>query len=217
MADWCAYVRERLGSLRCAQAEKEEIAAELAGHLEERYAVLRTEGMSEEEAFARTCALAGNWEELRQGIVLARQEGNMHRRVRQIWVPSLVTLVSSWGVLALLIWATVITNRDEPRGVILYVPWLLLLPVIGAAGAHLSRRAGGAGWRVYLAGIFPALAAAIVFMVVLPFAFASGIDPKAVPGFTLAALAPAVGVSVILPGILLCTGVALQSLRKMRG
>ena len=141
----------------------------------------------------------------------------MHGRVRQIWIPSLVTLVSSWGVLALLIWATVITHRDEPRGVILYVPWLLLLPVIGEAGAHLSRRAGGAGWRVYLAGTFPALAAAIVFLIVLPFAFASGIDPSAVPGFTFAALASMVSTSVILPGILLCLGVALESLREMRG
>jgi hypothetical protein len=211
MPDWRAYVRDRLGSLRCAQAEKEEIATELAGHLEERYAVLRTEGMSEEEAFARTCALAGNWEELRQGIVLARQEGNVHKRVRQIWIPGLVTLVSSWGVLALLIWATVITHRGEP------LPWLLLLPVIGAAGAYLSRRAGGAGWRVYLAGTFPALAAAIVFLIVLPFAFASGIDPSAVPGFTFAALASTVATSVILPGILLCLGVASESLRKMRG
>ena len=217
MPDWRFYVRDHLGSLCLPQTAEEEVVGELAGHLEELYAALRAEGVPEEKAVSQTCARAGNWEELRRGIVLARQEESMQDRVRQIWVPSLVTLVSSWGALALLIWAAVTTHPSDPRGVILYLPWLLLLPVIGAVGGYLSRRARGTGWRVYLAGTFPALAAAIVFLLTIPSAFAFGINPKAVPGFRFAEVAAAAINWVILPGIALCMGVALQGLRKMQG
>lgn len=217
MPDWPKYVREHLGSLRLDRAEAEDVAGKLAGHLEECFEELRVKGVGAEEAFRQTCALAGDWQELRRRIVSSKQEGSMHDRMKQIWIPSLATLVSSWGALALLIWAEVITHRGVSRGVILYLPWLLLSPVIGVAGAFLSRRAGGTGWRVYLAGTFPALAAAIVFLLVLPLAFASGIDPKAVPGFTFAALTPVVAGSVILPGIALWVGVELYGrLRSQR-
>jgi hypothetical protein len=40
-----------------------------------------------------------------------------------------------------LIWAgapPLIWNHEEPRSAILYVPWLLLLPFIGAMGGYLS-------------------------------------------------------------------------------
>jgi len=102
MPDWHAHVRDHLGSLCRAQAEEEEVTDELAGHLEECYVALRANGIPEEEAFAQTCARAGKWEELRRGIVSAKQEGTMSVRVRQIWVPGLVTLLSSYIVLALL-------------------------------------------------------------------------------------------------------------------
>lgn len=216
MPDWRAYVWEHLGPLGEVQAEREQIANELAAHLEECYEELRAKGVGAEEAFLRTRTQAGDWEELGHRIVSAKQEGSMHDRVRQIWVPSLAALGSSWGALALLIWAEVISHPGKLHGVMLYEPWLLLLPAIGAVGGYLCRRAGGTGWRVYLAGMFPALAGAIVFLLVLPFAFAWGIDPKAVPGFTFAALAPMVANSVILPGIALWVGVELQNRFRLR-
>jgi hypothetical protein len=119
------------------------------------------------------------------------------------------------GCLALLIWAgtqPVISHPGESRSVILYIPWLLGLPVIGAAGGYLSRRAHGTGWRAYLAGTFPALAIAVIFFVTFPFALV--IDPQVVPEFKLSALATMTLSWVILPGIALCMGVALQGLRK---
>jgi hypothetical protein len=216
MPDWRTYVKDHLSSLRLSRAETEDVTVELAEHLEEFYEALLAKGLSDEEAFSRTCVQAGNWKKLQRGVISAKEEGAMIDRVMQIWLPSLATLVSSWGVLALFIWTEVITHR-EPRGVVLFMPWLLLLPAIGAAGGYLCRRAGGTGWRVYLAGTFPALAGAIVFLVVLPFAFAWGIDAKAVPGFTFTAVAPAVANSVILPGLALYAGVVLQGLRKEKG
>jgi hypothetical protein len=95
-------VRERLASLSGLQAEREQIVSELAGHLEEHYASLLSNGVAEEEAVLQTCARIGNWQALNKGILSAKQEGTMTDRVRQIWVPSLVTLLTSYIVLAVL-------------------------------------------------------------------------------------------------------------------
>jgi hypothetical protein len=171
--------------------------------------------MAEEDAFLQTCARAGNWKELRRELFLAKREGTMDERVKQIWIPSLVTLLSAWVALALLIWAgtqPVILHPGRARSVISYIPWLLGLPLIGAAGGYLSRRAHGTGWRAYLAGTFPALAIAAIFLLTFPFAFVT--DPQVVPEFKLSALAAMTLSWVILPGIALCIGVALQGLRK---
>jgi hypothetical protein len=46
--------------------------------------------------------------------------------------------------------------------------WLALLPLCGAAGAYLSRRAGGASLNCLVAGTFPALAMLGVFCLLLP-------------------------------------------------
>jgi hypothetical protein len=215
MRDWRAYVNERLGSERMAQ--RAEVADELAAHLEECYSTLRAEGLPEEEAYAWTCVRAGDWEQLRREMISAKQEGTIMDRVRQIWVPSLVTLLASFGSMAVLIGAGVqpiVSHPGEPRGIILYLPWLLALPLIGAAGAYLSRRAQGSGWRVYLAGAFPALAILTAVLLILPFRLA--IDPYVVHDFETRALASVILSWTILPGISLCTGVALEGLRKSR-
>jgi len=218
MADWRAYVREHLGSLHETQVQQEEVASELAGHMEEYYEALRVRGLGDEEAFAQTCARAGKWEELRRGIISAKQEGSMADRVRQFWVPSLVTLACSWGALAILIWAEVrplTTHPGKPGSVILYVPWLFCLPLIGALGGYLSRRAQGSVWRIYVAGLFPALAVVPVFLLTFPFAFVA--DPQVAPDFRFTALVATTISWVILPGIALCLGVALQGLSKAQG
>jgi hypothetical protein len=215
MRDWHAFVQERLGSLHGVQREREQITSELAGHLEEHYEALQAKGLGEEEAFAQTCARAGDWEEMRRGIASATQEGTVQDRIRQIWIPSLVTLVSSGAVLSLLIWTgarPIISHPGEPRGVILYVPWLLLLPLIGAVAGYLSRRAQATGWRAYVAGLFPALAMGLVMMLIFPFAFV--INPQVAPQFKFISLMAMIVSWVIVPGIALCTGVVLQSLWK---
>jgi len=215
MRDRYAYVQSHLGSLGVARVKQEEVVAELAAHLEEYYSSLRSTGMAEEDAFLQTCARAGNCKELRRELFLVQREGTMHERLKQIWIPSLVTLLSAWVALALPICAgtqPVILHPGGARSVISYIPWLLGLPLIGAAGGYLSRRANGTEWHAYLVGTFPALAIAATFLLIFPFAFV--IDPQVVPDFKLSALA-AMNLSwVILPGIALCIGVALQGLRK---
>jgi hypothetical protein len=216
MRDWRAYVRERLGPLQLERSVAEDVAAELAAHLEECYSALRAQGLPDEKAYAWTCVRAGNWEELQSEVIAAKREGMMNERVKQIWVPGLVTLLTSWVLLAVLIWAGVqpiISHLGEPRGVIVYLPWLIVLPLIGAAGSYLSRRAQAKGWRLYLAGTFPALAVLAVFVLVLPFRLI--IDPFVVHDFELKALLTATLSWVILPGLALFLGVALAGFRKL--
>jgi hypothetical protein len=214
MHDWHAYARHHLGSICLSPANEEQVALELAGHLEEFYAVLRAKGMSDEEAFSETCARAGNWEELRSGIVGAMNEETMHDRIKQIWIPAAVTFFASYIVLALFEWVRIrflISYPGEPRGVAFYLPWLLLLPLIGASGAYLSRRAQGDGWRVYLAASFPVLVLGALFLTIFLVVFA--MNPQGLHTKATALVTVMVG-WVLLPGIALCTGVALQGLRK---
>jgi hypothetical protein len=221
MRDWRAYVEGRLGALRLEQVEAEEVVRELAGHLEECYEALRAQGVGEEEAFGRACAVAGNWAELRRGVISAK-EGRMSDRVKQIWIPSLVTLFVGWAVLGVVVWSGTNPWKEydsAPRRVdletlaavvIWYWPWLLSLPFIGAAGAYLSRRAKATGWRVYLSATFPVLAVAVVFAVTFPFALV--VDTQVAPFFKVTSMLANVVSWMVLPGIALCLGVALQSM-----
>lgn len=219
MRDWRRHVKQHLRPIELAglKGQDEEIVSELAEHLEECYTALCGAGVEEEQAHLQTCAQVGDWEELRRGIALAKQEGTMQDRVRQFWLPSLVTLFSASAVLAVLIWAGVqplMTHPAEPRGLIVYLPWLLVLPFVGAAGSYLSRRARATGWRVYVAGAFPAVAIALLFLLILPWSFI--VDPHVVPAFRFTALAAGTVSWVILPGVALAIGVALQGLRTPR-
>jgi len=225
MRDWRTYVESRLGGLRLEQAETDEVVRELAGHLEECYEALLAEGVSEGEAFSQTCAQAGNWAELRQGVVAAKEDG-MSDRVKQIWMPSLVTLFAGWGVLGLVLWSKTQPWKeyDAASGrvdlgilatfVIRYWPWLLSLPFIGAAGAYLSRRANASGWRVYLSGVFPVLGVAVVFAVTFPFAFV--VDKQVAPFFNVTSMLANVVNWIVLPGAALWLGVALQGMFARR-
>lgn len=232
MRDWRAYVDERLHAVTIKH--RAEVVAELAAHLEECYSALRAQGLPDEEACAWTCARAGDWDELRLGIIAAKETRTMSDRVKQIWIPSLLTLVVGWAVLGMAIWSgspPLIweswheARRGVARGdflgvasfahlyppmVIVYWPWLISLPVIGAVGAYLSRRAKATGWRVYVSGAFPLLAIAVVFAVTLP--FASMVDPQVVPFFKSSSIVANLVSWLVLPGIALWIGIALQGM-----
>ncbi|MGB2662998.1 MAG: hypothetical protein WAK48_03270 [Candidatus Acidiferrum sp.] len=54
MPEWQELVRHRLSGLALNAAEKDEIYAELAAHLEESYEVFCAEGLPQREAVQRT-------------------------------------------------------------------------------------------------------------------------------------------------------------------
>jgi hypothetical protein len=173
MPDWQKLVRKRLRGLSLHSTERDDVHTELAAHLEDAYDSLLRNGMSESEAAKRTLCLANDWQDLRREINASRRgEDAMTNRVTQLWLPGLLTFALSMGLLE-------IAEKFGPRPIVLellkgtppfmlYPSWLMILPLVGALGAYLSKRAGGSARMVLVSSVFPALPYAVVFMIAIP-------------------------------------------------
>lgn len=176
MPDWQELVRQRLSGLALDAAEKDEVHAELAAHLEEACEGFVRQGVSESEALRRTLAEVKDWQDLRRRIQGAKEKENlMTKRVSQFWLPGFLTLLLSMSLLMLIqffgpqpyiparsSWTTI-----APAPVI-YIPWLLSLPLIGAMGAYQCSRAGGSQRLVFYSILFPVLPYLTFFLLGLP-------------------------------------------------
>ena len=174
MPDWQELVRQRLAGLELDSAEKEEVQAELAAHLEESYEAFCKQGLRESEAVRRTFEQVSNWHELRRKISAAkRREHPMKKRAQELWIPGFLTLILSMLFLATL-QKTGFRLRIVGSGsgaVFFYVPWLASLPFLGALGARLSSRGGASLTTALLASCFPVLALGTAFLLMLPIGF----------------------------------------------
>jgi len=177
MRDWEAFVEGHLTGLALEPAEGAEVIAGLAAHLAESCEELRRQGMTEEEAVKRTLSQVEDWQNLCQKIESAKTKENiMTNRVKQFWLPSLVTMLLTMGLLALIQifgpnpWMVARKNAWSliaPVAVI-YLPWLLSLPLVGALGASLSFRSGGSQRAVFSSIVFPVLPYLVFFLLALP-------------------------------------------------
>src|SRR5713226_1542444 len=172
MADWQKLVRQRLSGLALDAAEMDEVHAELAAHLEDFYESLRTKGLPEQAAIQQTLAQVANWPDLRRKILIAKKGRDfMKKRLHQLWIPGFLTLILSMVFLVTLqelgLQPRIVSLRG-PGSALLYLPWLLSLPFLGALGAFLSSRAGGSRRTVLLATTFPALALTAAFLLMFP-------------------------------------------------
>ena len=174
MPDWQELVRHSLSGLALDAEEKDGVQVELATHLEESYESLRTKGLPEQAAMKQTLAQVADWQDLRRRIQIARtmKENIMNDRVRQLWLPGLLTFALSMGLLELV-------EKFGPRPIVLdldkgtpvlmfYTSWLLALPLAGAMGALLSRRAGGSPRTLAISSVFPVLPFGVVFLIAIP-------------------------------------------------
>src|SRR5216683_5067751 len=158
MRDWETLVERQLNGMALEPAESAEVIAELAAHLAETCEELRKQGMTEDEAARRSISQVEDWQKLSRMIQAARTKENiMTSRVKQFWFPSLLTLLLSMGLLMLIQvfgpnpWLVARKNGWSlvaPVAVV-YLPWLLSLPLIGAMGAYLSNRGGGSQRAVF--------------------------------------------------------------------
>jgi hypothetical protein len=174
MRDYRKYVQRRLEAMSLPVEERRAVVEEIAAHLEESFLAFRLHGVSESDAHARTLQLAGDWGTLCLGVVSAKREESMQNRVKQFWVPGLVTLLLSALFLMVLqrtAYQPRIYSWSQPGTIILYVPWVLCLPVTGALGAYLSRRVEGRGLATWLSSVFPAAAILTFFLALFPLAF----------------------------------------------
>ena len=182
MRDWEGLVRTKLEGLILKPQEKRDVIAELAAHLEESCETLRVEGLPEREAIRQALSEISDWGDLANEICKAkRKEHSMNSRVKRFWLPGLLTFLISMSLLAAIeqfapkLSARHTGGRAEfvrtMPSLLVYIPWLMLLPLIGAMGAHLSNRAGGSVRTVLASSIFPILPALASFAIMLPGAF----------------------------------------------
>jgi hypothetical protein len=184
MPDWEALVSARLGPVDGDERQRAEIIGELAGHLEDVYLQIRTQGLAESAAVQETLAQVADWEELARRIRLAkREEGIMNERAKGYWLPGLVCFTASMVLLMALQLSFPIQLPLYPKSCLTppevglthslcglwdtqmnpytvavpYMLWLLAQPIFGALGAYLSRRGGGERRARMVAGVFPAL------------------------------------------------------------
>ena len=88
----------------------------------------------------------------------------VNTRTTTFWLPALASLTAAMVCLAISTFAG-LQPRFVARGLatsVVYIPWLLMLPLCGAAGGYLSRRAGGERRACLSAGLFPVIALAIL-------------------------------------------------------
>lgn len=209
MPDWRELVRQRLAGLSLQPEERDEVIAELAAHLDETFEGLRRRGFAEEDAAQRCLSEVTDWHDLRRKIQTARRRENiMSNRIMQLWLPGLLTFVISTGALALLQkfgpkpW--VLARSGGFPLAVLYIPWFLSLPLIGAMGAYLSHRAGGSRRAVFSSIVFPVLPFLASILVVLPVSliFDRFIAHNTAPMFAFMALLG----WVLAPGVALIAG-----------
>ncbi len=179
MRDWKALVRRRLGKLNLAAAQQEEVISELASHLEDLVEDHLALGLSEPDAIARSLDEVANWRALSKRIQRTKYEEElMNARVRNLWLPGFVCLVSAMALVMILgsIGVRPHLLAVGSLSVALYLPWLAL-PLLGAATSYWSRRAGGQCSARIAAALFPAFATLAVccFVVITSAIF----EPKA--------------------------------------
>ncbi len=172
MPDWRQLVNEHLAALVLDPHDRAEVIEELAAHLDETFVDLRRRGFTEEHAAKRCLSEVHDWRDLRRKIQIARRkEDPMTNRVKQLWLPGLVTFVLSMGFLAL---AQIfgpkpwILTWGHPPVALFYLPWLFSLPLVGAVGAYLSHRAGGSRRAIFSSIVFPVLPFLAATLIALP-------------------------------------------------
>lgn len=224
MPDWKREAERRLEDTKYPAADREEVARELAGYLEDLCSDARHSGL--DESAASDCALTELNNDARLGAKLrgARKENPMHvnDRTKHFWLSGMTMLFASAGLVSVLRlgglqpYLPVVWLHGGPRDphaiywpLIIYYPWLCTLPFFGAAGAYWSGRAGGSRAVQAVAGFFSIF---VLFAILLTVLFASfvigGLIGDVSASNTLFPECAGVLVSwVVIPGVALLLGV----------
>ncbi len=198
VTDWIRYVQQNLGPIGLPTECEQEIVTELATHFED----MGTPAAADDPV--------ADWTALRRDIRRAK-ELSMRDRLQNFWLPGLAT-----GVLAAYLLTFMQKLGMRPiviftynTQIVLYLPWLIALPVVGAMGAYWSRQKGGNPSVRLLTAIFPSLALAVPSCVMmLGTVGAAFFYPGTVErlSFLAAAFPLFVGVWMVAPGAALALG-----------
>ena len=217
MRDWRSEASGMLANSKLAPAERDEVSRELAGYLEDLCSDAPAHGL--DDSAAMQIAAAELHEDRHLGVHLyrARKENAMNDRTKHLWLPGSIILLASAAALVLFdfagfspyfprAWAGNV--GAEPflhDSLMIYVPWLCVLPFLGAAGAYWSRRTGSGPALRIAVGMFPAFVFLATFLVWVPICVTIDALPPA--KIFLPAFAGLILSWVVIPGAALLLGV----------
>ncbi|HUA16408.1 MAG TPA: hypothetical protein VMG31_14015 [Verrucomicrobiae bacterium] len=173
MPDWNKIVKARLQAAE--RSFNNSVVCELAAHLEEAFEAACARGATEVAALEQALQEVRSWRVLARDIERATaKEEFVNYRAKSLWLPALITLLGASASLAFFQYIGVrpYLLRVGPTALSLYWAWLASLPIPGALGAHLSRRAQGAATMRLAAGLAPALVMLTVMCLILPWGLA---------------------------------------------
>lgn len=130
----------------------------------------------------------------------------MNNRTRSLWLPAMANLIAAPGLLMvfqkLAVQPRVLWIGD--MAMVLYLPWLITLPIFGAFGAFLAKRAHARFVHRLIVGLSPALAVLGAFALVLPVSLV--VDRQALRHFPFGYFALTICNWVVLPALALLLG-----------
>ena len=213
MPDWQKLVSQRLHGIALDDDDAAQVVEELAGHLEEDYQYSLAAGAPEQLAIRRALRHVHDWQRLKSQIETSRKkELPMTKRVSQFWFPAFLTILLAMSFLMVIQelgpkpWVSPAWGgppRMAPVAVV-YFSWLVTLPLVGALGAYLSKRAGARPWVVFSSVAFPTFPYLAFFIIGLP--TAAVLDGHVAHNITLPAFFVGFAVWVLLPAIALLIG-----------
>lgn len=204
MPDWKKEVQRRIAGTELPAGVKDEVIAELAAHLED----------SEADADCHQAASAAlhevRWHSLAKAIRKAKsEEGMMNSRTKMLWLPAMANLT----VYTILLWVGALgfddrvwTPRLSPAShspLPLFHPWLVMLPLCGAAGALVAKRLEAPLGSRLIAGLAPCLIWLVVFLIMTAVFVCA---PSYFRGFPMNEIAMAAFGWILVPGLLLLVG-----------
>jgi hypothetical protein len=207
MGNWQQNVRENLAACPGSEDTEDEVVVELAFHLQEAYEEARAVGLSHDSAINVALEQVGDWRTLARNIRRAKsEEVSMNKRTKSLWLPALMTLLGASTSLALFQYLGARPHLVWVGNVALtfYWAWLATLPIFGAMGAYLSRRAQSSAWARLTAGLAPALVMLIVMCLILPW----GLAMDGIHFFRLVSFGLGLTNWVAIPAVALLVGVA---------
>jgi hypothetical protein len=211
MPDWKQLVAARLARMKLPAEERGEVVEELAAHLEECYEELREVGSPDPEGY--TLAQVPDWKALGRRIQKSKEDPMSVPR--KVLIPGLMTLLLAVAVQSilhhLLVWLQGTPTPWQFQWSVrvagpgaYYLPWLLTLPLAGAMGAWMARRAGARPGQRLTAALFPALFPLAVGIPLLTFVLFA--DPQKVLRIGAVNFARDLLIWVIVPAIACALG-----------
>jgi hypothetical protein len=164
MRDWELEVGELMGGLKLCAEARNDVVRELACHFEEIYDNAREGGAGEEQAREQALESVADWKRLASEV--QREKETLMTTTpfrRKVVLPGLLGFV----FVVIPLWITSLLHHNgaqyvfrpiDPQHYFTFnVPWLVALPIAGAAAAWMSWRNGGSSGQRLAAGILPAL------------------------------------------------------------